>query len=134
MIPVIEIYSEETHYEMAKSWWEGHGFPPVNALLLPKLGVIISSDGVGKAGAWLYMDNSVGVSMLEWIVTNPENTPRESLKAIKVAVKFLREQAKAFGYVVMLATCRQASLLKVLEKNGFQKTDENVYHAVSVLE
>lgn len=133
MTPSIEIYDEETHYKMAKGWWKSHGWDAVSPLVLPKLGVFVSLDGDYKSAAWLYMDNSVGVCMLEWIVTNPENTPRESLKTIKIAVKFLREQAKEFGYGFMLATCRQESLLKVLEKNGFQRTDENVYHAVAFL-
>ena len=130
----IQIFDPEAHYPIVKEWWVSHGWDPVPEVVLPKLGVIaFNKNGDGITAAWIYMDNSVGVSMLEWIVTNPENSPKDSLRGIKTVTKFLKDRAKDMDYKIMLATCRQKSLLKVLERTGFQKTDENIYHAITLL-
>jgi len=57
-------------YETCAQWWSGHGWEPVPAVVLPKLGMMVVDDEAPICAAWLYMDNSVGVSMLEWLVTN----------------------------------------------------------------
>lgn len=129
----IRIFEKENDYEIVSGWWQGHGFPVIPAAVLPKLGVVMSIDGVDAAAGWLYMDNSVGVSMLEWLVTNPENKPRDSLVAIREIISFLKDRAVAMDYGVMLTTCKQPSLIKVLERNGFTRTDEGMYHAIASL-
>jgi hypothetical protein len=130
----IQIFAPETHYPIVKEWWITHGWDPVPEIVLPKLGVIaFNKKEEPITAAWIYMDNSVGVSMLEWIVTNPANSPKDSLRGIKTVTIFLKDRAKEMGYQIMLATCRQKSLLKVLERTGFQQTDENIYHAITFL-
>lgn len=118
---------------MVKGWWEGHDWPGVPPAALPRLGVVASVGGVPAAAAWLYMDNSVGVAMLEWIVTNPNNSPRDSIRAIRAVTEFLKDRARDLDYGVILTTCKQQSLLKLLERNGFQESDRNMFHAVAIL-
>jgi hypothetical protein len=123
---------EKDHGMMCK-WWKAHGWEAVPAAILPKLGAIAVHDGVPMGAAWLYMDNSVGVCWLEWLVTNPVATPKQSLKAINTVTQFLSEVAVSMDYGIMMTTCRQASLVRVYEKNGFTKSDEGVTHLVRKL-
>jgi hypothetical protein len=128
----LRLYIPEDHATLAQ-WWEGHGWPVVSAAILPQLGVIAEGDIGDVAAGFAYMDNSVGVAMLEWVVTNPKASPMQSLRGINAVVDFLKTEVKTLGYGVMLTSCRQQSLVKVYERAGFAKTDENVTHLLTIL-
>ena len=118
-------------YEIVCEWWTAHGFPPVPVEALPSLGVIAADDDLdGKAAGWLYMDNSSTVAMMEWLVVNPNATPKESLTALKTVIEFLKTEAGHMGYKTILTTCRQNGLAKVAEKLGFTRTDEGMIHLI----
>lgn len=120
-------------HPVAMEWWESHGWPGVPANILPKLGIRAIDGDRPLAAAWLYMDNSVGVAMLEWIVTNPELPARKAAVALARLVDFAKQEAKSLGYSVVLTTCRQESLAKLLERAGFHQTDRDVIHLATVL-
>lgn len=130
---LIREFDRERDYGRVCGWWKGHGWDAVPLAALPKLGAFAHRDGRDTAAAWLYMDNSVGVCMLEWLVTDPEAKPRDALRAINRITDFFTHSALAMDYGVMLATCRQASLAKVHGKNGFHKTDEGMIHLIKFL-
>lgn len=120
-------------------WWRGHGWDPVPHTILPRLGVLAElahpeteRPAVPLAAAWLYMDNSIGVAMLEWIVTDPAR-PRDTVKALPLLIDFLTREAKRLGYGIVLATCRQPSLSKLLQRHGFHLTDRDVIHHLAIL-
>jgi hypothetical protein len=132
-------YSPED-YPMLAAWWAGHRWQAVPESVLPKLGVVATysnreaqHEDVPLCAAFLYMDNSVGVCWLEWLVSNPNGSPMEVLRAIRAVIEFMEERAKELGYGVMLTACRQASLVKIYERAGFAKTDEGVTHMLKVI-
>lgn len=132
----IRLFTPED-YDTAMGWWKAHDWPGVPLLRLPPLGVICESDdgSKGHAMGWAYMCNGgTGVAMIEWLVANPENTGRESFAAIRHVVGFLREELKRLDYCMVLTSCQQSSLAKILGKCGFTKTDEGIIHLISVLE
>ena len=118
----------EADYPMVCEWWTAHGWPAVPRDMLPKLGCLVELDGVPKAAAWLYMDNSVGVAMLEWTVTNPGNTPRESLRSINHLLGALKEVALENDYGVVLAALKNEGLIRAFEKFGFHNNDSGITH------
>lgn len=116
-------------YPMLSSWWNGHGWPAVPQRILPPLGVIYKDTAAG----WLYMDNGgTGVAMMEWLVANPKAKPLEAAKAIQKVVEFLKLEAKRMDYPIILTTCRQPSLSKLLGRLGFQQTDTDMIHLLGV--
>ena len=116
-------------YPMLCEWWQGHGWGAVPLKVLPPLGVILDNTAAG----WLYMDNGgTGVAMLEWLVTNPKASPLRSARCISKVVEFLKSEAKRMDYGAILTTCRQPSLARLLARNGFVKTDENLLHMMGV--
>lgn len=126
----------DAFHPTAAAWWQGHGWPVVPKEILPKLGLrALADDGTRPVAAtWLYMDNSVGVSMLEWTVADPAASPRLVAVALSHLVRFARQEAKRLDYAVMLTTCRQESLSKLLQRSGFQETDREMIHLLSVLD
>lgn len=114
-------------YPTLCGWWEAHGFPAVPALRLPPLGVIYDNTAAG----FLYMDNGgTGVAMLEWLVTNPEAKPMQAAKALRKVVAALKAEAARMDYVMLLTTCKQPSLARLLEGCGFTRTDSEMIHLV----
>jgi hypothetical protein len=126
------LYAPDDYPVFAK-WWPEHGWPAVPFIILPKCGVVVENDsGTMVAVAWLYMDNSVGVAMMEWTVTNPANTPKQSFAAIHVLVGAIKALALEFDYGVVLTSARQESLVRTYERVGFTKTDEGMTHLVMI--
>lgn len=123
---------QETDYPTFAKWWEGHNFQPVPAQILPILGNVACKDGAPIAAAWLYTDTTTPVAMLEWIVTDPENNPKISAVGITHVVQSLKAAAAAAGFPIILSSCRQDSLARLMEKTGFERTDENVTHLISI--
>jgi hypothetical protein len=127
-----EIDRTQDHATLS-AWWTAHGFPVVPLPVLPKLGVMAFDGELGLAAGFLYMDNSVGVCWLEWLVTNPEATGRQSLAGIAAVVEFMAERALEMDYGVMLTSCRQEGLARIYQRHGFERTDEGIVHLVRKL-
>jgi len=125
---LLRFFEPEKDYSTVAAWWEGHGWNAVPVQVLPKLGVVAHRDDKPVAAGWLYMDNSVGVGWLEWLVADPDAKPREVYKALSAVIDFIKAEARQFGYHTLMSTCRQESLGRLLERNGFQKTDTDVTH------
>lgn len=120
-------------YPLFLSWWDGHGFPALPQEILPSLGMLISIDGVPTAAAWCYLDSTTPLAMIEWVVTNPDAKPRTVPGAISAALEALTVTAKDLGYTTVLATCRQPSLSKVFQRQGFNVTDASMIHHITTL-
>ena len=119
---------KESYYKTACEWWEGHGWDAVPQVFLPVVGFVIEDDGIPRCMAWLKQENSTPIAMLEWLVTNPENTPRQTMRAIKAVTGTARDCAKAMGRVALFTYCKQPSLARVYENSGFQQTDSGMIH------
>jgi hypothetical protein len=122
------------HFPMIKKWWKGHEHPEVPIEILPDIGIIsYGKDGKPLAVGFLYGANSAPVGWIEWITTNPDCTPFESYKGVSIVIEFLSMEAEKNGINMLLSTCRQKSLGRVLEKNGFAQTDESVSHYLKLI-
>ena len=133
----LRMFDPAQDYDMVCAWWQGHGWDAVPPIFLPKLGVIayvVDGDTTEDvAAAWLYMDNSAPVCWLEYMVSNPKTNAGRAVKALRHLDTFMTGEAKATGYAAMMTTCRQDSLVKFHQKNGFKKTDEDVTHLVKII-
>lgn len=120
----------DTDYAFAVEWWQAHNHPQVPRDLLPKCGVVVEDDG-GRpvAMGWLNLDNSVGVGMLNFIVTNPLNSPAKfSVQAIKTLAEAARQVAAELGYGVLIVTASE-TLAGLLRRQGFAHiSDQPHYH------
>jgi hypothetical protein len=129
----LEFISPEM-FEVVRTWWTQHNHPDLPYEILPDIGLAaVDPDGVMRAVGWLYGCNSAPVGWVEWITTNPANTPMESVRSLTLLLKFMSEEAKKNGINILLSTCRQKSLGRLLEKNGFAKTDDGVSHFLKLI-
>ncbi|HEY1082215.1 MAG TPA: hypothetical protein VGE29_08135 [Prosthecobacter sp.] len=86
-------------------WREAHGVPVIPAAWLPRLGVVAVVNEQDTAAAWLYMDNSVGVAFVEWMVTRPGLSLAEAKAAVGAVMGALKAEAAGNGYSLILGHC-----------------------------
>ena len=119
---------------MLNSWWDGHKHPTVPFEILPDVGIIAYDDeNTPLAFGVLYACNSAPIGWIEWITSNPEVSAFASYRGVSTVLDFLCLEAKKSGINVLMSTCRQKSLGKVLSKNGFAQTDESVSHYLKLI-
>ena len=107
-------------YEVISPWWEGHTGNIVPEAVLPKLGTVVEDDdGNPLAAAWLYMDNSIGVAWMSWLVSNPEIGPIKSVKAITLVLNSIEELCKEFNYGCLFTMTDRKGVGSFLGRNGF---------------
>ena len=117
-------------YETASAWWVAHGWPAVPVQFLPVVGVVVMVDEVPAAMAWLKQENSTPIAMMEWLVTNPANHPKDSVRAIKEAIESMKAVCVATGRTALFTFCKQPSLARAYEKSGFSRSDDGMIHLV----
>jgi len=110
-------------YKELVEWWKAHGWdaPPIE--ILP-FGVVYSEDGVNKAAGFLYTASNAPVGYLEYIVANPENSGRESYKAVDAVIAELLQQARYSLIKCCFSRIQQDGLEKLYKKNGFHSGDK----------
>jgi hypothetical protein len=92
------LYNPERDCAMVSEWAEDHRRTPFAKELLPPLGVVVERDGEPVAALWCYMSVGVGIGFLEWPVTKPGLSMRESKAAMKFAVEAIIEAARVHDY------------------------------------
>lgn len=121
-------YILEDHATIA-TWWDGHGWPVIPVEYLPALGIIID----GHAAGFLYNDPSSAGIMLEFVVTHPLNTPRQSVAAIQLLISTAENIAREIGKTFIFTTCQQPSLARLMSSSGFIVTDKQMIHLLKPL-
>lgn len=128
MTPISFTYD---HYPTVREWWIGHAWTPPPLEILPAIGYIVEN----HAAAWLYHDSTAALGVMEYIVTNPQNTPLQSARAIAALVQSITAHAHTLGKTHLLTTCRQASLAKFLTQvSDFILSDQHMIHLVKPLQ
>jgi len=108
-------------YETACGWWKAQDWEPVHKTFLPETGVIVNDICMG----WIYLSNSK-VAHAEWIIGNPEVSGPSKLRAINTVLEGLIEIARDHGATFIFSSVKNTSLIKILEKKGFIRTDEGM--------
>jgi hypothetical protein len=108
------------------TWWEAHEWPAVPVEFLPALGIVID----GHAAGFLYNDPTSAGIMLEFVVTHPLNTPRQSARAIKLLIYTAEIIAHDLGKTSLFTTCQQPSFARLFQSSGFIETDKNMIHLI----
>lgn len=124
---------QASDYPLASEWWKAHGWGSVPECFLPVVGIVVEINDTPAAMAWIKQENSTPIAMMEWLVTNPDNHPKNSLRAIREVTESVKACAKAMGRTTLFTYCKQPSLARAYEKAGFLQTDSAMIHLVCQL-
>ncbi len=124
-------------YLLLSQWWKIHGWEPIPSMILPQCGVIVESveeeERTPIAASFLYLEISAKFCIMEWTLSNPDASGRMVVRAIDALANYFSSYAKERGYAVMMTTCKQPSLARLLEKANFTKTDQGMIHLAKIL-
>ena len=70
------------------------------------------------------MAQGVPVSYFEYVVTNPDNTARQSFKALNLLFEKVMDWVKMSGYAVCFARLNSSGLKKMYKRHGFKEGDK----------
>lgn len=119
------------HYPTISSWWQVRQWAPVPASTLPAVGWLIMDANTPRAYLSFYSDPTSDLAWTEWLVTNPANSPRQSLEAIATATNASVSHAQSLGYVKhLMSACSHPSLSRTFQAMGFAVTDRAMLHHV----
>lgn len=124
---------EVQDYEVIKDFWIGHNWTAVPSYMLPCTGIVIAEDEYIYCAAWLYVDQTAPIGWMEWIVTNPENSPRDSLKSVDMVIKEILRLAVMCELKILMSSVNNKGLMKLYEKNEFNKTDTEMTNMMRFL-
>jgi hypothetical protein len=119
-------------YSEVKTWWESHdGWASIPEALLPSTSFIIGDENKLYCVCFLYRDDSTKVAMMEWLVANPTNTPRESLQSIMLLLSSIARFADE-NKLVLFTTLQNDRLSKLYEKQGFVSGDKGMMNMTRI--
>lgn len=119
-------------YERIKWWFDVHGVEPVDARVLPPVGIIVSVDDVECACAWLYTsDGACGVGFLHHIGTNPRASEVHRAVALKRGMGAVEAAAHELGMKVIFGTINDMRFLKVAQKLGWEAGSQTNHVGIS---
>lgn len=107
---------------MFSAWSAGHKTAEVSPNILPRLGVVAVLNGQDSAAGWLYMDNSVGVGFVEWLVTRPGLSLADAKGCMAAVFDALAMCAKDLGYGLLIGHCHPSLHRIATRELGWQDT------------
>ena len=123
---VVREYIPE-EYDIVSSWWKAHGWAPVPEKLLARTGLVAENDGHPVAAVWVYRTDSA-VLLAEWLVADPEASPKDSYRAVTNLLDSVKLLADYSGCAVLMFV-QEEGLLRKLEKEGFSVEERPHYEA-----
>jgi len=111
-------------YEELCRWWKAHGWDAVPLDILPEGFVVEGDDGVLHAAGFVYKASCVPVAYFEYVVTNPDNSARESYKALDVLFEKVMWWVEASLIKACFARMTQESLARMYKRHGFTEGDK----------
>ena len=89
-------------------------------LWVPKTGQAVLNDaGHLYAVSFVYFEKTAEIAYCGWLLANPENTARESYRAVKMLVNAMPTYARSQGAKCLLTVYGNRGINRLLEKSGF---------------
>ncbi len=116
-------------YPTIKEWMGRRGFPVPPEAYLPDAGFMVGDFAAG----FLYETKSGGMGWLEWVSSNPDKDPKDRALALDALLFHVAQIAQEKGIKALFSSSALEAYGKVLERNGFQKSDSGVTHYIRSL-
>lgn len=123
---------EENYYQLLTSWCKGWGW----SKLPPKshystTGIMVENNGQKICSCFLYKTDSAWC-ILNWFLMNPKATKKNRIGCLDYLIEQSILIAKLMGFQVIDVMIDKDSLIKRLEKHGFN-LKENITRVVKIL-
>jgi hypothetical protein len=124
----LEVIDLQALYPTFEAWWRARNVAPIPQAMLPRLGILVRQEGEPVAALWMYLDNSISLGFLNWFLTRPGLPAKQAKAALEHLLRFMAQEAQRLGITHLIASCTQASLSRLLCRNGYQFTGGGISH------
>ena len=121
----VKLFDKKTDYEELSDWWRLRGAPLYHPSIIPPIGGVVFENGKKLAIGFLYLAEYCNYAQIAFVITNPENKPKESVKAINYLTKILIHMAHANNRSVIMFSTGCQSLQRLFKKNDFIALNNN---------
>lgn len=114
-------------YELITGWLEKHNREPIPAVLLPPCNAVAYREDNGKniAVGFLYQASASGIAFIDHIISNPDNTKKESYIGVNRVIKCLTKIFQSSPYYVLYTVApKHSGLDKLMSKYALSSTEE----------
>ena len=106
-------------YAKIRHWWTLHGQPEVPKNVLPKCGVVVKDKRQMVCAAWLYLDNTVAVAWMAWLVSNPTLPAMTVLRGLKELISGIEAVCTSQNRSLLFTMTDRPALGRLLQREGF---------------
>lgn len=126
------IYIEDDFPDL-EQWWKNKNMTILHPTILPAINAMAyRTDNFKKlAAGWLYFSSDCQFAMMEHLISNPENTARESYEGIDKVIGCLVKVFKNSPYTVLMTSCPvNSGLNKMFKKHKLNLGAKDLNHYV----
>lgn len=88
---------------------------------VPHTGLVVMDEHhIILAAAFVYFEKSAPIAYCGWLVANPDNTPFESYRAIRLLVNAIPAYARKNGAKCLLTVYGNRGINRILDRAGYQ--------------
>jgi hypothetical protein len=115
-------------------WWNARGDAPLDAEVLPPVGVVARDDcGQALAAAWIYQPAFCRVAILDWLVIRPGMLPGKSRKAGRAVLAELERMATAGGATRLFVSVTRDGMAREALSCNFSLAAVDCVHLIKSL-
>jgi hypothetical protein len=127
---------QESDWDILQSWWKWWRWPEMSRDLLPLNGLgglMVCKGDIPIAAGFLYLTNS-NVTILDWIISNPEYKEPNRKEALTLLVDSFEDVAKVNGYSIIFSFTRNKSLINIHKDLGYTVDQNPSYEIIKKIE
>jgi len=127
----IRPFSIERDLAQLRSWWDGHQAIHTPEVLLQR-GWIASGGGVDIAACFMFLDEQIGIGVVEYMTTNPKMAfSSDMLAAVKQLYARVEAEARAKGCLAILSFVKpDTGESRLLVKLGYARSQQDPGHII----
>lgn len=120
-------------YPTLTDWCESWGWEKLPEFAIPRIGVVVSNEGVDLCMGFIYQTDS-GICWAENIISNRKASREIRKGCVDFLLNILACVAKDHGFVVMMSSIKNKSLINKMVNSGYSdKLEENMTNLMRVL-
>jgi|GEM_PF-2997651 len=115
------LYGQKTgDYQLVSGWWRARHGGALTETILPPLGVIVEDEKGPLAALWCYQTVGIGVCILEFAITRPNSSFKQSRKGLLMAAEACIQIAKAQGDYSYFRAITTPAMARCMARLGFE--------------
>lgn len=122
----VRLYTPSDYKTVCQWWHRRNAEWSLPEIFLPEVGFVVEHNGVPLAAAWLFEERKGLICWLAYTVSNPDNKPFTSLRALVALTQGAEAYAKDTHGILFVECEAKSGLNRIYENQGFTIADTTI--------